>query len=90
MKKDFYALLGRNSTKKILEVIDEHEHVLYKDLLQFSAPTSLKRIVKDLLDHDLITCSCSQKTTELELTERGRLVLEGLRELVELLKSESE
>ena len=90
MKKDFFALLGRNSTKKILGVIDEHEHVLYRDLLQFSPPSSLKRIVKDLLDYDLIKRSCSQKTTELELTGRGRMVIEALRELAELLKSEPE
>ena len=79
MKKDFFALSGRNSAKKILEFVDENEHVLYKDLLQFSPPSSLRKIVKDILNHGLITCFCSQKTTELKLTERGRLVLEGLR-----------
>jgi len=90
MKKDFLAILGRNSTKRILDFLEEHDYVLYKDLLQFSTPYSLRRILKDLLDYKLIKCFCSPGITEFELTERGKKALEALRELIEILNSEPE
>lgn len=89
MKKDIFVVLGRNSTKKILEFLDEHESVQYKDVRQFASPFSLSKILKELMDFDLIKGYYVYDTKKewLHLTQKGEKVLECLRELETLFKS---
>ena len=89
-KKDFFVVLGRSSTKKILEFIDSHDNVQLDDLTHFATPFTLKRLFQELMEFDLIKC-CVQMDNEkkvwYELTEKGTKILQALRELVAILKS---
>ncbi len=88
-KKDILVVLGRSSTRKILEFLEEHADVRYKDLRQFAKPYALNRILRELMDFDLIKyyfVSEGVREEWYESTERGRKILQCLRELEEILK----
>lgn len=88
-KKNYFVVLGRTSTKKILEFLDEHHSVGYKDLKQFASLYALNRILKELMDFDLIKYYYVDKGVRkewYELTERGKKILQCLRELEKILK----
>ena len=55
-ERRFLRVLQRRSTWIIMKYIGEHEKPQYKDLLQFSTPYSLNRILKELFDWGLIKC----------------------------------
>jgi len=89
-KKDFFAVLGRSSTKKILGFLDSHDNVQLDDLTHFATPFALKRLFQELMEFNLIKC-CVQMDDEkkvwYELTEKGTKILHALRELERILRS---
>ncbi len=90
-KKSYFVVLGRSSTKKILEFLDEHEHdtVGYKELMQFATPFSLNRLLRELMNFDLIRyyyVNTDIKKEWYELTEKGKKILQCLKELEAILK----
>ncbi|MBU7028044.1 MAG: hypothetical protein HXS48_14005 [Theionarchaea archaeon] len=89
-QKDFFAVLGRRSTKKILEFLDSHDNVQLDNLTRFATPFALKRLLQELMEFNLIKC-CVQMDDEkkvwYELTEKGAKILHALRELERILRS---
>jgi len=89
-QKDFFAVVGRSSTKKILEFLDSHDNVQLDDFTHFATPFALKRLFQELMEFNLIKC-CVQMDDEkkvwYELTEKGAKVLHALRELERILRS---
>ena len=91
MEHRFLLVLRRWSTRVILNYVDEHENTQYEDLLQFSTPHSLNKILRELQNWEFIKCFCDVVTGDnrVELTERGKNILGTLRELIRLLKDDS-
>lgn len=88
-KKDVLAILRRRATRKILEYLDEHGELGHKDLMEFATVYALNRILKELMDLDLIKCYIVKTDTKkewYEITERGKNVLQCLRELERILR----
>ena len=87
----FLLVLRRWSTRVILNYVDEHENTQCEDLLQFSTPRSLNKILIELHNWEFIECFCNVVTGDnrVELTERGKKVLGTLRELIRILKDGS-
>jgi len=89
-KKDFFIVLGRSSTKKILEFLDSHKNVQLDDLTQFATSFTLKKLVQELMKFNLIKCYVqmdNEKKVWYELTEKGEKILQALRELERILRS---
>ncbi len=88
MKERCFIIMARESTWVILNYLNDHDYTEYNDLLEYATPYSLNRILKDLLDYDLIRYYCHAETMldYLVLTERGKVLLEAWKELVEALK----
>ena len=91
MKKDFLALFRTHAAGTILSYVDNHQNTQYKDLLQFSTPYSMNRILRELQNWGFIKCFCDVVTGDnrVELTERGKTVLEMLRELARMMEDDS-
>ena len=91
MKKDFLAIFRTHAAGTILSYVDNHQNTQYKDLLEFSTPYSMNRILRELQNRGFIKCFCDVVTGDnrVELTERGKTVLEMLRQLVKLTGSNS-
>lgn len=90
-KKDFFVVLGRKATKKMLEFLDEHDDVQYKDLMQFASSFTLNRILKELMEFGLIkgyyvVDDVKEKKEWYEITEKGKKILQCLRELEDILR----
>lgn len=89
-KKDFLVVLGRRSTKKILEFLESHDNVQLDNLTHFATLFALKRLFQELMEFDLIKC-CVQMDDEkkvwYELTEKGTKILHALKELERILRS---
>jgi len=89
-QKDFFAVLGRSSTKKILEFLDSHDNVQLDNLTQFATSFALKRLFQELMEFNLIKCCVQindEKKVWYELTEKGTKILHALRELERVLRS---
>ena len=86
----FLLVLRRWSTRVILNYVDEHENTQCEDLLQFSTPYSLNKILKELHNWEFIKCFCNVVTGDnrVELTEKGKKVLGILRELIRILEND--
>ena len=87
MKKPYYIIMTRTSTWVILNYLNDHDHTEYNDLLMYATPFSLNRILRELLDYDLIRYYCRVETglNCLVLTERGEKLVEAMNELKEVL-----
>jgi len=88
-KKDFFIVLGRSSTKKILEFLDSHKNVQLDDLTQFATSFTLKKLFQELMEFNLIKCYVqmdNEKKVRYELTEKGTKILQALRELERILR----
>jgi len=89
-QKDFFIVLGRNSTKKILEFLDNHKNVQLDNLTQFATPFTLKKLFQELMEFNLIKCYIqmdNEKKVWYQLTEKGTKILQALRELESILRS---
>jgi DNA-binding HxlR family transcriptional regulator len=88
MKERCFIIMARASTWVILNHLNDHDYTEYNDLLEYATPYSLNRILKDLLNYDLIRYYCHAETmlNHLVLTKRGKDLLEAWKELVEALK----
>ncbi|MBU7025659.1 MAG: hypothetical protein HXS48_01860 [Theionarchaea archaeon] len=89
-QKDFFVVLGRSSTKKILEFLNSHDNVQLDDLTQFATSFALKRLFQELMKFNLIKCHVqmdNEKKVWYELTEKGTKILQALRELERILRS---
>ena len=89
-QKDFFIVLGRSSTKKILEFLDSHKNVQLDDLTQFATSFSLKKFFQELMEFNLIKCYIqmdNEKKVWYQLTEKGIKILHALRELESILRS---
>jgi predicted transcriptional regulator len=88
-KIGYFVVLGRSSTKKILEFLDEHDTVGYKELMQFATPFSLNRLLRELMNFDLIEYYYVNKDIKkewYEITGKGKKILQCLKELEAILK----
>ena len=88
MKKRCFIIMARHSTRVVLNYLNDHEYTGYNDLLKYAIPYSLNRILKDLLDNDLIRYYCHAETgvNHLVLTEGGKRILEAYQELREVIQ----
>jgi len=89
-QKDFFIVLGRSSTKKILEFLDSNKNVQLDDLTQFATLFTLKRLFQELMEFNLIKCYVqidNEKKVQYQLTEKGTKILHALRELERILRS---
>ncbi|KYK37628.1 MAG: hypothetical protein HXS48_27550 [Theionarchaea archaeon] len=89
-QKDFFIVLGRSSTKKILEFLDSHKNVQLDDLTQFATSFALKKFFQELMEFNLIKCYIqmdNEKKVWYQLTEKGIKILHALRELESILRS---
>jgi len=89
-QKDFLSVLGRSSTKKILEFLDSHDNVQLDNLTHFATSFTLKRLFQELMEFNLIKCHVqmdNEKKVWYELTEKGTKILHALRELERILRS---
>ncbi len=89
-QKDFFIVLGRSSTKKILEFLDSHKNVQLDDLTQFATLFTLKRLFQELMEFNLIKCYIQMDNEEkvwYQLTEKGTKILHALRELERIVRS---
>jgi len=89
-QKDSFIVLGRRSTKKILEFLDSHKNVQLEDLTQFATSFTLKRLFQELMEYNLIKCYIqmdNEKKVWYQLTEKGTKILHALRELESILRS---
>lgn len=85
-KKDLFAVLGRKPTKEILELLDNQGIAQYKNVRQVASYFKVENTVQALLDLHLIHSSEKGENTWYEATEKGRKVVQCLRELEELVK----
>jgi predicted transcriptional regulator len=92
MKKPCFIIMGRHCTWVVLKYLNDHEYTEYSDLLKYATPYSLKRILKELLDNDLIRYYCHAETgaNYLVLTEGGKRILEAYKELREVMQKSEE
>jgi DNA-binding Lrp family transcriptional regulator len=90
-ERRFLRVLQRRSTWIILKYISEHEKPLYEDLLQFSTPYSLNRILKELFDWGLIKCffEIEADDNRVDLTETMRKIFRMLQRIIGTLKRKS-
>jgi len=89
-KKDFFSVLGRRSTKKILEFLDSHDNVQLDNLTHFATLFALKKLFQELMEFNLIKCHVQindEKKVWYELTEKGTKILHALKELERVLRS---
>ena len=88
MKKRCFIIMARHSTRVILNYLNDHEYTEYNDLLRYGTPFSLNRILKELLDNDLIRyyCHAEMGVNYLVLTEGGKRILEACQELREVIQ----
>jgi predicted transcriptional regulator len=87
-KKDFFTVLGRKATKEILEILDDQGTASYKDFHQVASLFTVNSILRSLTDLELIQLHRieHEKKEWYESTEKGKKVLQYLRELEELIK----
>ena len=87
-KKDFLTVLGRKATKDILEILDGQDKAYYKDFRQVASMFTVNSILRNLIDLELIQLHRAEheKKEWYESTEKGKKVLQYLRELEELIR----
>lgn len=88
-KKDLFAILGRKATKEILELLEEHGTAQYKEFKQIATPFTVNTILRNLEDLNLIQHFCERENERREWyepTEKGRKVVQCLRELEKLIE----
>ena len=92
MKKCSFIIMGRHSTWVVLNYLNDHEYTEYNDFLRYATPFSLNRILKELLDNDLIRYYFHAETgvNYLVLTEGGKRILEASKELREVMQKSEE
>ncbi|MBU7018263.1 MAG: winged helix-turn-helix transcriptional regulator [Theionarchaea archaeon] len=87
-EEGFLKMLGLKATKKILEYLDENETAQYKQLQQFVNTHTLNTRMRELLDFDLVQHHLVREDVRREWyepTEKGRKVLQYLREMVHVI-----
>lgn len=87
-KKDLFAILGRKATKEILELLEEHGTAQYKEFKQVASLTTVNMILRNLEDLNLIQHYCEREKRRewYEPTEKGKKVVQCLRELEMLIE----
>lgn len=90
-KEDPLRLLTSKPTREILEFLDQHSYSQYKDLRAFVAIHTLNSKLRNLLSYELIEHHLERldiRREWYELTDRGRKVLQFLKELAEIVEPE--
>lgn len=93
MKKDkeerLFGLFGAKGTIEILEFLNEHGMTHYKDMMKYFNTYTLNGRLRELLNFGLVEHHFERTETRTEwyeLTDKGRKVLNPLREIREFLK----
>lgn len=92
-KEDLLRLLISRPTREILKFLDQHEQAQYRELSVLVAAKTLNVKLRGLLFHQLIEHHLERLEVRrewYELTDKGRKVLQFLRELAEIVESEKE
>ncbi len=87
-EKVFLKLLGATGTKQILEFLDEHETARYSQMEKFMNTHTLNARLRGLLAFGLVRHHLERverRKEWYEITEMGRIVLQHMRDLVELI-----
>lgn len=90
MEEKDIAILGLKATKEILELLETQGAAPYRELTTVATPPTVNRLLRDLMNLDLVKC-CRDIRDGVEKewyepTERGKKVVQCLRELEELMK----
>ncbi len=88
----FLKLLGAKGTREILELMNQHSTVQYKEMMGFVNTPTLNKRLRDLLIFGLISHHLERVETRrewYEITEKGKQALQYLRALIELTAGSS-
>lgn len=89
IEKDI-AILGLKATREILELLDTRGTAQHSELTTIATPPTVNRLLRDLMNLDLVHCfrdiRDGVEKEWFEPTEKGKKVVQCLRELEELMK----
>lgn len=88
--EELLKILGAKGSKRILELLCEHETVQYYQMRTFVNTHTLNRRLHELLDLGLMEHYLEKGETRkqwYEITEKGRIVLQELRDIVHIMRS---
>ena len=92
-EKDFLKLLSAKGTREILEFMNQHGTVQYKQMMQFVNTPTLNQRLRELLIFGLISHHLERVETRrewYEITEKGKHVLKHVRALIMIAKKVQE
>ncbi len=88
-ERDFLKLLGAKGTREILEFMNQHGTVHYRQMMGFVNTPTLNQRLRELLIFGLISHHCERierRREWYEITEKGKHVLEHVRALIMIAK----
>lgn len=91
-EEDLLKMLGARGAKQILEFLDQHGLVQYNQMKEFMNAYTLNIRLRQLLTFNLIQYHFKriEKERGYKITEKGRKVLQHLRDVIELMKDASQ
>ena len=87
-EKEFLMLLGAKGTKKLLEFLDEHGTVEYKQMTGFTSLPTLNTRLRKLLAFNMIECRVEgekERKKWYNLTDKGRRILQCLKDMIDTM-----
>jgi DNA-binding HxlR family transcriptional regulator len=87
-EKEFLMLLGAKGTKKLLELLDEHGTVEYKQMTGFTSVPTLNTRLRKLLALNLIEYRFEgekERKKWYKLTDKGKRILQHLKDMIDTM-----